>query len=488
MSKVKRILSVIMAMVMVLAMSVPTFAATSSSAQIIVNKAGQNAKFRAVRIVEPDQTTETGWKFVDGYAQYFTSANAFDKMNEQTIIKGMIYAQNPKDKKGEEIAKFAERYANALKNVYNVVKVEDTDGGSPIAVTEAGVYFVKGSEENYSYNPMAAYIAFGSYDQTSGLPTNLVNQTIEAKRAKTVIDKTVDDQDRVTLLGREETFHVTSEVPFLPSTDSNRYFYVKDILTGGTYVTVAEGDNAGKVDLTVKYGNGSEKHYYVNVVEENGKQSFTVDLSDLLENNVNANTALDISYKVTVTDLQVHNEVIGSKAGNASTNDFGSKSEELFTGQLTMTKYAEDGKTALKGAGFKITRKETGEVLKFTKEVDGVYKYDKNGQEEVVTRDGGTVIVKGLDCGKYVFKETTAPTGYSLNTDTREVEIKLATGKTTAEVQEDVVNDATSITDTKLSSLPSTGGIGTTIFTIGGCAIMIVAAGLFFATRRKTQK
>ena len=44
------------------------------------------------------------------------------------------------------------------------------------------------------------------------------------------------------------------------------------------------------------------------------------------------------------------------------------------------------------------------------------------------------------------------------------------------------------IPNTKLAALPSTGGIGTTIFTIGGCAIMIVAAGLFFATRRKAEK
>ena len=42
--------------------------------------------------------------------------------------------------------------------------------------------------------------------------------------------------------------------------------------------------------------------------------------------------------------------------------------------------------------------------------------------------------------------------------------------------------------DTKLASLPGTGGIGTTIFTIGGCAIMIAAAGLFFATRKKAEK
>lgn len=43
------------------------------------------------------------------------------------------------------------------------------------------------------------------------------------------------------------------------------------------------------------------------------------------------------------------------------------------------------------------------------------------------------------------------------------------------------------IPNTKLSTLPSTGGIGTTIFTIGGCAIMIAAAGLFFASRRKQE-
>lgn len=50
--------------------------------------------------------------------------------------------------------------------------------------------------------------------------------------------------------------------------------------------------------------------------------------------------------------------------------------------------------------------------------------------------------------------------------------------------QDDAVNE-TPILNTKLSELPSTGGIGTTIFTIGGCLIMILAAGLFFASRRK---
>ena len=46
----------------------------------------------------------------------------------------------------------------------------------------------------------------------------------------------------------------------------------------------------------------------------------------------------------------------------------------------------------------------------------------------------------------------------------------------------------TSIPNTKLASLPSTGGIGTTIFTVGGCAIMILAAGMFFVSRRRASR
>ena len=44
------------------------------------------------------------------------------------------------------------------------------------------------------------------------------------------------------------------------------------------------------------------------------------------------------------------------------------------------------------------------------------------------------------------------------------------------------------VVNTQISSLPSTGGIGTTIFTIVGCGIMIAAAGLFFASRRKENR
>ena len=92
----------------------------------------------------------------------------------------------------------------------------------------------------------------------------------------------------------------------------------------------------------------------------------------------------------------------------------------------------------------------------------------------------GTLEVKGLDEGTYWFKETKAPEGYSINADGTENE--KITENNTAHVPM-----RTSLKDTKLSSLPSTGGIGTTIFTIAGCVIMIAAAGLFFASRKKSD-
>ena len=60
--------------------------------------------------------------------------------------------------------------------------------------------------------------------------------------------------------------------------------------------------------------------------------------------------------------------------------------------------------------------------------------------------------------------------------------------KVTTTTVTDYTNNNVEIPNTKLNALPSTGGIGTTIFTIAGCLIMVTAAGLFFASRKRTNK
>ena len=130
----------------------------------------------------------------------------------------------------------------------------------------------------------------------------------------------------------------------------------------------------------------------------------------------------------------------------------------------------------------------------------------------VTSTDSGKLFVRGLAAGTYYLKETFAPAGYSLNNTVYKIEIK-ANYKADGQLDEwtikttEVGNGKEYLTEisvdggvkkgtvteikipnTSLASLPSTGGIGTTIFTIGGCAIMILAAGLYFASRRRSAK
>ena len=496
MKKMRKIFAVLLTLAMVLAMSIPTFAKDATgNPTITINHASDNAKFAIKKLVKADPTKETGWTFETGIYESYFKAN-FSNADEQTIIKAMIFSENPADKKGQAMDGFATKYANALKAVYNGMDATApaTAASSPISITSGvGVYFVKGYEEGYTYNPMAAYIKFGSYDKETGVPGEPEDASIDAKRIKQSITKSADSANHVTSIGKTEGFHIDSEIPFIPITDTNRKYMLSDTISGATYTTVTtEGENKGKVALTVTIGSGSAavtRTFYGTVTndDEKGTQSLSADLSSLLDGNAYANKSVKIEYTALVTKIKVGNGAEMGDGSNDGKTKFGSDHEELFTGSLIMTKYDQNEDKTLAGAGFKVKKDDV--TLKFTKESDGVYTLDPtNGKEEVVTGPDGTVTVKGLECGNYTMTETTAPNGYSLNKDVKAFEIKLAAGKTTAEKQEDVVNGVNSIKDTKLSALPSTGGIGTTIFTIAGCLIMVTAAGLFFASRKKSNK
>ena len=122
-----------------------------------------------------------------------------------------------------------------------------------------------------------------------------------------------------------------------------------------------------------------------------------------------------------------------------------------------------------------------------------------------VSGENGELHMKGLAAGTYYLKEISAPEGYSINTKVYPVVIAatyydngmLKTWSVTIDGNEaanfSVANDATvtgtpagyEIKNTKLSSLPSTGGMGTYLFTIIGVVVMAGAAGAFFISRRK---
>ena len=106
--------------------------------------------------------------------------------------------------------------------------------------------------------------------------------------------------------------------------------------------------------------------------------------------------------------------------------------------------------------------------------------------------------VKGLDADSYVIKETVAPAGYNLKTDLISFTISAnlpneATvngGTITATVSEGSAIDngtvSQTVTNKQGGTLPSTGGIGTTIFYIVGIGLILAAAITLVVRRRNS--
>lgn len=462
MKKMRKIFAVLLTLAMVLGMSMTTFAATKDIATITVDNA-DNATLTYAQVIKADQSTKTGWNFVnDNVAQ--TYINAFSVKDAQAAIEAMIPAANVD----------ANKLGAAQANAANYVTFEPMT--NPQTVNAAGVYLVKATEAGYTYNLMSAYIGFGEVtitgeegDVTYEYPS-LVDAKLTAKKTPINVEKEAVDTDNVVATGDILTYKVKTNVPFIAPTDIDKTFWAYDELTGAEYTKEATITLGGE-DITAAYP----------ITWETTK--FSVDLSGMINDaNSNAGKEVVITYKVKVTS---ENDVITNKAtaGHKGTSDFGSKKINVYQGNITLTKTGENN-VKLANAGFEVRKgSKESRALRFTRLEDGVYKYDPNGTvTEVFTKADGTVKVQGLDVGKYYFKETTAPKGYSVNqnqsTATLNVEDKASA----------VLTATTSMTDTKLSALPSTGGIGTTIFTIAGCVIMIAAAGLFFASRKKTNK
>ena len=487
----KKIGALLVAAVMVLSMCTAVFAEgpTGPTAQIRIKNAGTNARFDYLQVIVPDTQKETGWAFATPAiaAKYKT---AFTEQDDQTIIKKMIVLESANTKyKGKVPKATTSQIENALDAVLgdsSIMGAATKAATAPITVTSAGVYAIKGTEDGYAYSAMAAYIAFKEYNTATGVPSKLENKEIEAKKTPTKIEKTSDDSDKVVEIGRQVTYTVTGTVPYLPSTQ-DRFYKIKDTISGASYnVVKTEGENKGKLEVTVNLDN---KDYTKYVTVNNN--SFELDLNEFVETNVNANKTITITYGATVTDTEVGNIVIAGDGKNWSEPKYGSKTEKLFTSQISITKKGES-EEVLAGAGFKVYKEETvdGAVVKKYAKFDTNKKLagwttEEADATEITTGDDGTVTIYGLDLGTYKFKEVTAPEGYSINTTDVSGTIALQTGKAKAESARDFVVENASMRDTKLNSLPSTGGMGTYLFTIIGVVVMAGAAGAFFISRRK---
>lgn len=491
MKKLKKLFAVMLSLIMVLAMGITSFADTDS-ATITLTNFNDADSLKYMQIIEPDQAQPTGWKFSNNVAENaFKTATGLT--DAQTILWKMILKQNPSAASNTELNIPANTTAitnseidkalSAIKNDSSATWTTATDKTS-LTVTSAGVYAFDAEKNGYTYKVATAYVGFENYETA---PT-LRDTEVAAKKSQLIVTKTVNDGDKAVEIGQEVEYTITTYVPYIDANNaSTRTFKITDEISGAAYLL----NGAGNVDGTVMMGNSPVAGATI-VPAANGK-SFEINLNSLVADtdNPNAGNLITVTYKAKITELTATNEAKGHKSDDVYAGD----NVGLYTGSITLTKV--DATTATKklsGAEFTVSKvnedDSLGEALKFDL-VNGVYRYNpestRTNATTVVTDTNGEVKVEGLDVGKYHFTETKAPNGYSINEAGKDIELGLGEGVTEATANFVATGDLT-LKDSQLSALPATGGIGTTIFTIVGCGIMIAAAGLFFASRRKENR
>ncbi len=178
-----------------------------------------------------------------------------------------------------------------------------------------------------------------------------------------------------------------------------------------------------------------------------------------------------------------------------------------YVWEIDVLKYTGTRDNTLAGAVFQL--KKGDQVLYFV-ETEAGYKLVPAGTEgavsEIKTPADGSIKFIGLDADTYTLVETDAPEGYNKLTDTITVTITSTTDhdKNDKLNSEDQANKTATVsykmtkgTDTSTgtvyvenksgSELPSTGGMGTTMFYVAGAGLVAVAAAGFAVKRRRTQ-
>lgn len=485
----KKIGALLVAAVMVLSMCTAVFAVTPAT--ITVNNLDAKATISYLEIIVPDQTTETGWAFDNGAAAEFHKVDGWAELTDQQIIWKLIKFKNANAKVplGTEAAT-ASQFQAAMTNVETLTtfKSDANVKGNKITANTAGVYAIKAittDTANYAYSPMAAFVSFKPY---TGAPEELKDETVNAKRTTIKIEKSSNETDGVVEIGKDVTYTVKTNVPYIADNVTEVTYTITDTIEGADYKVGTDG----KLGVSVKIGEAAPTISNVEIkTNTDGKKYFVLDLSSVAANRKNANAPVVIEYKATVTSEVVNNSV----EPNDGTHRFTPKTNTLYTGKITMTKTDDSKeKVRLANAGFVIYR-EDGTKTKYalvakdkTKTENNEYVVTgwtndledaKKDANLIMTDSNGEAVVRGLDdTYTYKFKEIKAPEGYSVNTT--DSKATWGTNQTAANR-----TGTATMNDTKLNSLPSTGGMGTYLFTIIGVVVMAGAAGAFFISRRK---
>ena len=521
MKKMRKLFAVLLTLAMVLGMSMTTFAAATPSANdkatATVRNVEATATVTAYQITKANYSTNgfTGYSAVDGVTLANVLRPTSDEItaivNNSTLLNSL-----PKQSMTTTATEGLGDFTASLAPGYWVVIVNGTvkEVYNPMLV---GVYYSKdGSDNTMTSDPVDANSNWTL--ETTGAWAKSTSPSITKEIVNPGSGNSKGDD---VAIGDTVNFKITTTIPSYSDQYKTVTVKISDTLSAGLKLNAdsikingaAVSANMGTLTTRTDGFDFVVKSEYA---KANGGKELVVTYSAELTSDAainfdpNTNTATleytnnpDGTVDKTTDKTYTYTFAIGANLSategltKVDTKQI-IKVDENGNVISTVTEKSEtpvSGKTeVLKGATFRLTNNTTEKVYTATTDVNG------------------SLTFKGLDAGTYTLVETDAPEGFTLDTTEHTVVISAtynadgtldtytitidgkATSTYTAVYDKGTITEITGsttvtrITNTTLGELPSTGGIGTTIFTIAGCIVMITAAGLFFATRRKTHK
>lgn len=530
MKKMKKFFAVILSLAMVLGMSMTAMAASSKGTDGLFGTADDTATITVNGIDYEDGIQVKAYKVVE--AKYEGAGNTFSGYNSlyPAVISQNAVKADLTTLTAEQLTALANAVA-ANQNATAITLTNTSGTATWTADVAVGTYLVLVSNtEAHSYNPMVVSAYYVNEDGKTDINGDAVDLTTTGANAKKAdapsIDKKITNtngNDYGNSVEVDDTVNYEVTVNPIPSyTGSHPVLNVEDTLSAGLDFVTDKDNNV--VDPVVKVGNTPlTKGTDYTVSFDGRKMTVNFVIGGVYKLNNYAGQSLTITYSAKVnsnavlwTDVNTNTAKLNYTNDSKVEGNDGSTDKTTYTytfdidgkatgttGIITKTGKNKNSETPLNGATFGLYKAGDGvtaDTVATAADSDADYTASSN--------EDGQLWFHHLKEGTYYLKELTAPEGYSVNTHVYTVVIdadyntdgtlaswsvtidgtKTSTFTSTTEGEWTKEINGTAIVNTTLSSLPSTGGIGTTIFTIAGCAIMIAAAGFFFASRKKANR
>ena len=479
----KKLMAALLAVALLCAMAVPAFAASAhNNGKITINQATDGETYTIYRIFDLESYDKSTGEGDPGRYSYtvsqkwinagFTSSEAF---TNYFTLENSKYVKAKDSMDAAAFAKAALAFAEE-KSIVN--------DGTDVAA---------GGKVEFASLPTGYYLINTTVGTLCALDTTNDTIVIDDKNVQPTIDKTakVGAGDYTKSNDASIGDKVEYKVVIHAKKGATGYVLTDTMTKGLTFnndIAITDSNNKTLVSDT-DYTMTSDVH------STTGVTTITVTFKpDYLSTLTNDNTDITVTYSATLNKDAV---VYDGTNKNTAKLKYGHSAEttpsetDTYTYMFDLVKTDSTNKL-LANAKFKLyDSSEGGNVINLV--ADGnAYRVAVDGEKgvEIVTNATSKITIKGLKKGTYWLEETEAPQGYNGLTARVEVDLtggnNVATMNSTTYVPAD--NAGIHIVNNTGATLPSTGGMGTTLFYVLGGGLMVAAVVLLVTKKRMENK